>query len=66
MSESTIAGPVYDVIRNGHPGILALISGLSSVSIGVVSGSNGPSRAMSRMISSAVDQGILSGVTPEA
>ena len=66
VSASTVAGPVYDVIRKGQPGILAFISGLSSVSIGVMSASNSPSRAISRMISSAVDQGILSGETPEA
>ena len=66
VSASTVAVPVYDVIRKGQPGILAFISGLSSVSIGVVSASNGLSRTISRMISSAVDQGIASGETPEA
>ena len=66
MSASTVAVPVYDVILNGQPGILVFISGLSSVSIGVVSTSNGPSLTISRMMSSAVDQGLASGETPEA
>ena len=66
VSASTVAVPVYDVIRYGQPGILVLIKGLSSVSIGVVSASNGPSLTISRMISSAVDQGMASGETPEA
>ena len=57
---------MYDVIRYGQPGILVLINGLSSVSIGIVLTSNGPSLTISRMISSAVDQGIASGETPEA
>ena len=34
VSASTVAVPVYDVIRYRQPGILVFISGLSSVSIG--------------------------------
>ena len=45
--------------------MLAVINGLSSVSIGVARTSNGPSRTIFCMISSVVDQGILSGETPE-
>ena len=66
VSASTIAVPVYEVILYGQPGMLVFINGLSSVSIGVVSTSNGTSLTISRMISSAVDQGIVSGETPEA
>ena len=57
VSASTIAVPVYEVIRYGQPGMLVLIKGLSS---------KGPSLTISLMISSAVDHGILSGETPEA
>ena len=65
-SASATAVPVYDVIRYGQPGRPVLIKGLSSVSIGVSLASKGPSLAMSLIISSAVDHGILSSGTPEA
>ena len=61
-SASTSAVPVYDVMRYGQPGIPVMINGLSSVSMGVAPVSKGPSL----MMSSAVDNGILSGETPEA